>query len=96
MAEYKLSKKAEHDLAEIARYSLDTFGLKAAREYRNSLNSAFERLANNPDLGHPFVHKSRHTRRLMHESHAIYYRLRGRVIFIQRILHQNQDPMRRL
>lgn len=83
-------------MAEIARYSFDTFGLKVAREYRHSLIAAFERLAQNPELGHPFRHKARYTRRLMHESHVIYYRPRGHLILIQRILHQTQDPMQRL
>jgi toxin ParE1/3/4 len=96
VADYRLSGKAASDLAGIADYSLQQFGLERARSYRDDLLKAFVHIAHNPNLGSQISHISPDTRRLVTGSHIIYYRTRPDGLFIRRILHQSQDPLRHL
>lgn len=48
MAAYALSRAAEDDLARIAAYTVETFGIEQAIAYRDGLKRAFEFLAENP------------------------------------------------
>ena len=51
MADYRLSSCAQADLAGIADYTIETFGLRQARRYRDELETCFCNLAENPRLG---------------------------------------------
>ena len=51
MADVRLSSRAESDLAAIADYTIETFGVGLARRYRDALDDCFRRLAGNPRLG---------------------------------------------
>ena len=96
MAKYDLSRKAEADLATIVDFSLETFGIEQARVYYEGLINAFNRIANHPEMGTSFAHIKPNTRRWLYGSHVIYYRTAASSIFIHRILHQSQDPLRHL
>lgn len=96
MAKYTLSRKAEADLTAIADFTLETFGIEQTRLYYNGLVNAFNRIADHPEIGTSFAHIKPNTRRWIHGSHVIYYRTDAASIFIRRILHQSQDPLRHL
>ncbi len=97
MAGYKLSPAAEADFADIYRYSILTFGEKRADLYASDLIDAFDMLGHNQLAGEDVATIRPDTRRLVHESHAIYYDLIDDcVVRVLRILHQTQDPMRHL
>ena len=49
MARYRLSRLAARDLAKIADYTIDTFGIAQARLYRDGLHNSFQKLANAPE-----------------------------------------------
>ena len=51
MADVRLSCRAETDLAEIADYTIERFGVEQARRYRDDLEACFLNLAKNPGLG---------------------------------------------
>ncbi len=48
---YKLSKLAEEDIYQIARYTIQQFGVTQAKKYHNDLKQTFELLAKAPLIG---------------------------------------------
>lgn len=96
MAEYTLSKAAEKDLANIALYTIEQFGIAQARDYKNSLAAIFELLAKHPAVGRDFGHLGIGWRRHPHQDHAVYYKQASSGILILRLLHSRQDPARHL
>ncbi len=95
MAGYRLTADAEADFAAIYEYSLQTFGQPRADKYAVSLIDAFEFLITTPKAGREFQPRPG-TRRLVQESHILYYRVEGSNILLLRILSQHQDPLRHL
>lgn len=94
MADYALTRRAESDLADIAEFTTERFGTDQARGYRDGLIEAFELIARFPALGTDQGHLKPGARRLVHGSHAIYYRQRRDGVLILRILGPGQDPTR--
>lgn len=92
MPRYTLSQAAETDLAAIASYTVETFGIDQAIAYRDGLIRTFEFLAENPraarlrdELRPPLrVHRF--------QSHLILYDVQSNGgIFIIRIRHGRED-----
>jgi toxin ParE1/3/4 len=97
MAEYRLSKRAESDLAEIADYTIETFGIKQSRRYRDGLNTCFQSLADNPKLGRSAkLHFAPELRRYEYQSHVVFYMPEARDVLIVRVLHKSMDAPRHL
>lgn len=51
MGVYRLSKKAEIDVAKIYEYGIETFGLKQAQAYLFGVHDMFRVLSDNINLG---------------------------------------------
>lgn len=51
MSTFKFSKKAEHDLVNIAKYTIQNFGKKQSEKYKADLLNCLNRLAENPYTG---------------------------------------------
>ncbi len=97
MAEYRLSKRAEKDLAEIADYTIETFGIKQSRRYRDELNTCFQTLADNPMLGRSAaLQLAPELRRYEYQSHVVFYIPEVQDILIVRVLHKSMDAPRHL
>ena len=96
MADFRLSSHAEADLAEIADYTIETFGIEQARRYRDDLEACFGNLAENPLLGRGAERLSSGLRRFEHRSHAVFYTQEEDGILIARILHTRMDALRHL
>ena len=68
MAEIRLTSRAEADLAGIADYTIETFGIEQARRYRDDLEGCFLTIAENPRLGRSAAALSAELRRIEHRS----------------------------
>jgi len=96
MPSYHLLKKAEKDIENIARYTIQTFGIKQARLYRDGLFKSFDMIAEFPLIGSNQSHIKKNIRRHVHEYHSIYYRVGKKEVTIYRILGPGEDPLTKL
>jgi toxin ParE1/3/4 len=87
---FALSKRARADIKNIARYTLENFGLAQTEEYVAGLYHSFELLTDNPKLGREW-HAGR--RRYIYRMHHVYYRLSHDRVFITHIRHSSQNPL---
>jgi toxin ParE1/3/4 len=98
----RLGAFAELDFANILKWKTENFGARQSRIYRDTLVRAIGELANGPDVaaskardeivpGLRTLHAARHAR------HFLLYRIvKGRIIEIGRILHNQMDLQRHL
>ena len=94
MLEYRLSKKAEKDIGNIARYGIEQFGIEQARIYRDSIIACFKTLAENPSMGRKADKIQAGYRCFDYRSHLIFYKSEGQDILIIRVLHKRMDAPR--
>jgi len=91
---YRLSSRAEVDLAEIWIYSAKQWDLGQADRYVDALVSRFEWLCDNPALWKPRPDIAEGLHSYPQQSHVIYFRVHGdvpEVIEIVRVLHGRMD-----
>lgn len=91
MPDYRLSGRAAADVAGIARYTIERFGIAQARRYRDGLDSCFATLAGNALLGRSAEALAPDLRRFEHESHVIFYKPIETGVLIVRVLHESMD-----
>ena len=91
MADYRLSSRAQADLAGIADYTTETFGLRQARRYRDELEACFRNLAENARIGRLAERLAPGLRRFEHKSHAVFYTEYNNGVLIVRVLHVRMD-----
>ena len=93
---YRLSEQSIADIKGIYRYAQSQFGSDQAVAYHSSLEALFIRLGDNPEIGRARTKIDAGTRSFGHQSHVVYYEIQPAFIFILRVLHSRQDPMRHL
>ena len=91
MSHFKITPAAYEDLKEISRYTQNKWGVKKRNLYLAALNSRFNWLSENPEIG-----KCRDDIKDGYLSYpegknVIFYRVRMNHIEILAILHQNMD-----
>lgn len=92
MPSYRLSKTAEADLIEIARYGDENHGVERSNQYRDQLKAHFELLAENAELFQAVDHIRPGYRRSVCGVHAIYYRMTKDGVEIMALIRgQNPD-----
>lgn len=96
MPDYRLSKRAGEDLANIADFTIQTFGIAQSRLYRDTLRRCFSMLAKSPTMGRNAEYIEPYLRRFEHKSHVIFYRPEEQGILIIRVLHSSMDVLRHL
>lgn len=97
MSKYQLSKAAQLDLSDIADYTIEQFGIRQSRIYKDGLISCFEDLAIKPELGRVyFLDSSKELLRYRFKSHLIFYQETNDGIFIIRVLGGRMDFIRHL
>ena len=97
MPRYILSKSAQRDLVGIADYTIENFGIKQSRKYRDSLVSCFLDLSNRPERGRLYLHKDDTLlMRYRHKSQIVFYKRINIGILIVRILEERMDFIRHL
>ena len=94
---YRLSVRAEADLAEIWVYSAEQWNLEQADRYIDALLSRFDWLRDNPQLWKPRPDITEGLYSFPQQSHVIYFRAWGDppgLIEIVRVLHGRMEPAR--
>jgi toxin ParE1/3/4 len=96
MRRVEVTAEARADIQNAYHYSLTQWGQAQADRYLSSLRETLAQLADLP-LAWPAVDDIRPSvRRMVYESHGVYYRVTEDAIFILAALHLRQDPMARL
>jgi toxin ParE1/3/4 len=101
----RLGAAAELDFANILKWTLENFGTRQSRLYRDTIVQAISELGNGPDAagskprddilsGLRTLHIARHGRRGRH--FLLYRTAPGRIIEVVRILHDSMDLPRHL
>ena len=93
MSKYILSPNAQKSLRSIKAYSLEQFGERQTKIYLQSIQSRFEKLVENPEIG-----KVRHEIKqgylsALIGSHVVFYRKANSHIEIIDVLHQSMEPL---
>ena len=92
----ELSASAQRDIEKHTRYLLDRHE-RAARAFLSALNRAFFHLSDYPLTGHLVLLKRRRApvRRWNINPMAIFYEVRGDVLYIIRVRHGARKPITR-
>lgn len=93
---YELSEAAAKDIEEILAHSIVEFGLLQTETYHAALRHCLELLSDNPGMGSTADDIRPGYRRFPHESHVIFYTIRGQDVFVVRILHKSMDAIRNI
>jgi toxin ParE1/3/4 len=93
---YTLSKLSKKDIDGILNYTFDNHGHDQARKYATELNSCFQLLTDNPEIGRKCDDVGAGLQRHEYGNHIMFYRLREHDIFIIRVLHECVDVKRHI
>ena len=92
-----LSAKAKSDLIKIAKYTQSTWGQAQRNDYLKLLDSSFQLLADEPEIGLQCDYIREGYSKYPQASHVIYYKEhKENQILIVRILHKSMDVNRAL
>ena len=94
MGVYRLSSKAEIDLAELYEFGVYKFGLLQAQKYFLQMHDVFQVLGENPNLGRDASVFIENLKRGTYEAHTIFYLQVTNGLFIVRVLSQRMDDER--
>jgi toxin ParE1/3/4 len=93
VAGFRLTRRAEEDLAEIGAYTLHTRGAEQCARYLDQLESRCEWLAENPHLGVASDDVRPGYLRWVQGKHVLYFkRIDGETILVVRVLHGRMLP----
>ena len=73
MANYRLTRKADNDLAALYEYGILNFGLTQAQTYIMGLYERFEPLADGPKIGRSAAEFISNLRRVEYHANVIFY-----------------------
>ena len=96
MGVYRLSKKAEIDLAAMYEFGIYKFGLSRAQKYFYAMHNTFEVLSQNMNLGRDASEFIEDLKRFSYKAHTIFYLKTANGIFILRVLSHRMDYERNL
>ncbi|MFO0658263.1 MAG: type II toxin-antitoxin system RelE/ParE family toxin [Polyangiaceae bacterium] len=92
MAVYRLTRRAEIDLFELAEFTLKTWGQAQCERYLDQLESCLHRVADNPSLGQSREWVRPGLRAIKQGKHVIFYKCFQDHTLVLRILHERMDP----
>ncbi len=87
----RLSSRAAADLAEIAEFTIESFGIEQAYRYKKGLEECFRRFTENPELGQSAEELASGLKRYPYKSHMVFYTVDEHGVLIVRVLHQSMD-----
>jgi toxin ParE1/3/4 len=88
---WRTTDRADEDLAAIAEYGVDRFGLNAALSYIAELEDVFDLLAMHPHMAHEQTGLTVPLRVHPYRSHYICYVVENEDVEILRVLGARQD-----
>ncbi len=88
---YRLTRRAEADLADIFERSFASFGPRQAERYRDGLKACFDLIGDNPEIGR-LVRIRPGLRRHEHGRHVIFYRESAAGVLVVTVLHERRLP----
>ncbi len=91
-----LTRKARRQIADIAAYTIATWGAERADKYRAELNRTLVLLCSNPLVGVDISDIRQGYRSFPSGHHVILYRLKADRLEVVTILHERMDPRRHL
>jgi toxin ParE1/3/4 len=92
MSTFKLTRRAESDLRDIAKFTEHRWGRKQRNIYIKQFDDTFHALSDTPEIGKNCGHIKPHYQKFPQGSHIIFYRtLSKNNIQIIRILHKYMD-----
>jgi len=94
---YELTKDAEKDLREVARYTLNKWGKEMLQEYRGGLKNTLNEIGKNEVRKHPFSKKFPELFVTKYKYHFVFYlteNLEKPVII--GVIHEQRDVVNRL
>ena len=91
MTRFELVNRATADLLEIVRYTHQRWGAAQARQYREELELALQRLSLSPELGRKREALAPGLRSSPVAPHVAFYIQRGNKVIILRILHARMN-----
>jgi toxin ParE1/3/4 len=91
MGVYKISQKAEIDLAKIYEYGIEIFGVKQAKSYLIGIHEVFEILTATVNLARDASEFMLLLKRFSYKSHTIFYLVTAIDLLIFRVLNQSMD-----
>ena len=91
-----LSRAAQKDLADIALYTITTWGMDQADAYIGGMIAAMNLLSKDMPASRRDADLPDGITRTRHRSHHLYHRRIGDDLIIIRILHGRMDPARHL
>jgi len=97
MLNYELSLDAEHDLKDIARYTLNTWGKPIFEQYRSGLKKVFKNIANKEVLEKSFSKKFPELLVTKFRYHFIFYiPNKNKKPIIIGVIHEQRDLVKHL
>jgi toxin ParE1/3/4 len=92
----QISTLALEDLENIWEYTVEQWSKEQANKYYNEIIAAIDKICENSDTGKPIDEIKKGHRRINVKSHLIIYKVKGKAIYIDRILHQKMDIEKQL
>ncbi len=97
MANYRLTRKADNDIAHLYEYGILNFGLNQAQSYLLGLYEQFEQLSLSPDIGRNATEFFPDLKRYQYGAQVVFYLPDNESrILIVRVLRKEMDFKRHL
>ena len=97
MQNYRVTKDAEQDLRQVARYTLKEWGPAMLKNYRSGLKKTFERIGNNDLVGRDFSDNFPELLVTKYKYHFIFYLTEGMdKPTIIGVIHERRNIIKRL
>lgn len=88
---FQISTLALEDLENIWEYTVEQWSKEQANKYYNEIFEVIDRICENSDTGKTIDDIKKGHRRTNVKSHMIIYKVKGKTMYIDRILHQKMD-----
>ncbi len=85
------SEPARRDLRAVFQHAIETWGAEQAKAYRRSIEHAFSRLVDFPELGRRRDEVRPGLRGYVVGRHLILYRVDNEAVVVRRVVHMRMD-----
>jgi toxin ParE1/3/4 len=91
IAIFRVTPRAEEDLINIGRYTMQQWGIEQRDKYLRELDGRFQWLADNPKLGKARLDIEEGYYCYLQGSHLIFYQIQSQCIDILGVPHKSMD-----